>query len=604
MCSLPLCNHHRGCSDESDDSEEDDEGTTDSDYSELESSLEACLKKWTTVPHDMFDHPVVLGVSGGTAAFFALKYAGPKSGPSKDKYGRSPTYWIGKDLARAMDEVDFYEKIGTLDKQAYRLLHNWAFDYAGVLKKKCMLSKATLKGKTMEPDPREMLVLRNLRDGRSSTRLMDIKIGRETAVAGWHGKSWWRATKQRWLTDRVTMSDWAGFRLEGFDSPPECLRTQLEGSPSGCCQKISKKHRRLILQRQHASEFLGYFVDFCELRSQITDTRALLTPLEMSEATLYDAIRKMACMCGDAEAIPVPQMWIGSSLALICDGSRLLSRDKTLEMLRSKFDALTADPLNTIADVSIFDWGRSECVTQGDYDELAPKGQVSKESYKRYWAQWRSGVLRVLFDAVQLYLSKFAIPLAAPSQPSLFVEIWDYDTHDPSDLMATTRLPLEDTNGPMEVELDPGTITLEIFSSPPPANSRLIRQWHVIVHNVCGLPSGDLCSPSDMMVALTVELAGYNVGGTCMTPVIWNQNDADFDYQLDFGEARPEVVARLFEEVGGQFAQKMDRGTFQDTFEDFLESVETLRPLRSYVNRSNTAEERKHRKQSEGCSVA
>ena len=54
-----------------------------------------------------------VGVSGGTAAFFFVKY---KAGfekrelsPVTGKPVGSRDFWIGKDFARAQDEVDFYE---------------------------------------------------------------------------------------------------------------------------------------------------------------------------------------------------------------------------------------------------------------------------------------------------------------------------------------------------------------------------------------------------------------------------------------------------------------------------------------------------------------
>ena len=57
----------------------------------------------TRIDPELFDSPVQrLGVSGGTAPFFKLLLKG------------SPLpvdFYIGKDLSRASDEVDFYENV-------------------------------------------------------------------------------------------------------------------------------------------------------------------------------------------------------------------------------------------------------------------------------------------------------------------------------------------------------------------------------------------------------------------------------------------------------------------------------------------------------------
>ena len=63
------------------------------------------LPPHTEVPAKYFATPLPLSVSGGTAQFFALAYAGPASGPAMERYGRSPTYWLGKDVAFAVERM-------------------------------------------------------------------------------------------------------------------------------------------------------------------------------------------------------------------------------------------------------------------------------------------------------------------------------------------------------------------------------------------------------------------------------------------------------------------------------------------------------------------
>lgn len=70
----------------------------------LPESQQTSETQFTYVETKRFVTPVRrLGVSGGTAPFFSLQLAAAEGKSSGD-------YWIGKDLSRAMDEVQFYEK--------------------------------------------------------------------------------------------------------------------------------------------------------------------------------------------------------------------------------------------------------------------------------------------------------------------------------------------------------------------------------------------------------------------------------------------------------------------------------------------------------------
>lgn len=68
----------------------------------------------TKVPLSLFQTPFkALGASGGTAAFFRVQYKDDEWRTDETQAGvpiDSKDYWIGKDLARARDEVAFYEE--------------------------------------------------------------------------------------------------------------------------------------------------------------------------------------------------------------------------------------------------------------------------------------------------------------------------------------------------------------------------------------------------------------------------------------------------------------------------------------------------------------
>lgn len=80
----------------------------------------------TKVPVSLFETPFkALGASGGTAAFFRVEYKDDEWRTDKTQAGvpiDSKDYWIGKDLARARDEVAFYEEAQKVQPRSSHLL--------------------------------------------------------------------------------------------------------------------------------------------------------------------------------------------------------------------------------------------------------------------------------------------------------------------------------------------------------------------------------------------------------------------------------------------------------------------------------------------------
>merc|ERR1719422_1020464 len=151
------------------------------------------------VDESQFVTPVKrLGVSGGTAPFFELRL---KDAP----VDVSPTYWIGKDLSHAMDEITFYEELLEIKERGnsgVEAIIGFTFEYLGVLEAEEEGAEADGK--------KQLLVLRNLRDGCKQLRMLDIKMGEQTAAAGWQGKSRIAAMRQG-VIDGLTNSAAEGF---------------------------------------------------------------------------------------------------------------------------------------------------------------------------------------------------------------------------------------------------------------------------------------------------------------------------------------------------------------------------------------------------------
>eukprot|EP00435_Cladocopium_sp_Y103_P048586 s2038_g14.t1 len=348
----------------------------------------------------LFESPVQrLGVSGGTAPFFKLVLQNPTA-------EKACNYYIGKDLSRASDEVDFYEEVKlcgeTPSAAAMMPLLRFTFDYAGVV-------ALHEEGKETKK-PVELLVLQNLRDGRSKLRLLDIKIGQQTAQAGWQGKSHAAALRQA-VVDGLTNSAGEGFRLEGFDGQPASLTTMDPLHDLGKKnEKLSKKAFRIMLQRMTAASMLMFYLDL--LDHPLPSKAALEKELgrsETAEIVLHQTLVKVTGLAVACLKCPIPQKWIGSSVALGFDIGQMPKRGQE-EMLRSK----------TI--VSIFDWGRSELNTieknasmsaDDQHDRRKPQPQHLEPWYCNRGESGEGSCLCSLCDAVVLTLSIVFCQMAA-----------------------------------------------------------------------------------------------------------------------------------------------------------------------------------------------
>jgi len=516
----------------------------------------------------LFSSPSSTPRDGGTAAFFELTHTGGRCPPG------GANHWIGKDLSHARDELLFYEGIGKLCSR-YRLLHQWAVPYCGVLTARC-----TVDGK-LEEDARQLLVLRNLHDGAKKLRMLDIKIGEETALAGWKGKSWKGALTNR-IVDHMTNSVKQGFRLEGMDNPPRELLSRMEG-PSQALFSLdgNKRYKRFQLQCLRAQQFLQFWCDTDEMQSQWLGDASRLSPLEYSECILFDGICQLASLSVDAQLMPVPQMWLGSSLALACDVGALPLRQEML-------DALECLQSPAAARVSLFDWGRSELNTECLHRSLSDEEQSLREAY---WVLWQRGMLRVIFDAIVDYQRMFGWGLskgAATSLGEVIVEVWDFDTLSPSSLIGCVRIPLQQTCGPRFFVLDCSgaesrvafqflnlldaavgkegglpTLKAEVSTTALPQRSRLAQEaWHVTVHSVHDLPNMDVFGKTDPLVRVKIRSPGTHVGAVADSHVVYNHNTAMVNTRLDFGASRPHVVRSLYGVLGRMWGDALDPKLF------------------------------------------
>jgi len=508
----------------------------------------------TRVPTDYFQNPVVrLGVSGGTAPFFSLKLtplgqeklAGPYGHPHLNGH-ISESHFIGKDLSRAVDEVEFYEQ--TLEIQAgssegkdeggLEGLLGYTFQYVGIV-----TLEETVNG---EPVERELLVLQNLYDSLTKLRLLDFKMGDKTADVNWRGKSRARAYKQRVL-DTFTNSTKEGFRLEGFDGQPSVVTSMdplldlkfsrqrdITKEPD---KKAGQKAARMALQRMNGKQVLMHYLDLHVVpphnRTPLLSVEGadVYTKSEIAEIVLHESVRRLVQLSVACHTTTVPQKWLGSSIALGYDYGAFPTRSESNEQLVRD---------NVI--VNIFDWGRSECLTKEAYEGLTA---VEQEDRKKYWDFYMHGADTLSFVAARRYHNQFSNKKV---WNEVRIRVMDYDSSNNDDFMGEINLPLPratpNETWSEEFQLrnkgkpyvpgrtsggQRGTIKVEITWVPVAEDmqSRIKGSWHIRIVSGSSLLKKDILT-SDPYCLVTAN--GVHHQFTQMTSVkintlnpVWNE---------------------------------------------------------------------------------
>jgi len=460
----------------------------------------------TRVDKAFFENPVKrLGVSGGTAPFFSLKLT--KEGKEKfgTEYGKngtiSETYFIGKDLSRAVDEVEFYEKTlgikssnkddGTKDDGGMSKILGHTFVYLGVVP-----LDETVDGSPVE---RELLILKNLYDSLTKLRLLDFKIGERTADVNWRGKSRARAYKQR-ILDGFTNSTKQGFRLEGFDGQPKVI-TSMDPLISA----------RMALQRMNGPQVLMHYLDLHDvpdgenegLKDDVEESdyerkADVYTKSEVAEIVLHETVRQLVQLSATCHASTVPQKWLGSSVALGYDAGSFPPRSNSSEQsVRS----------NVI--VNIFDWGRSELLSKEAFDQLSAAEQSDR---KKFWDYYMCGIDELSHNATKKYNNQFS---NSDGWDEVTVRVMDYDSGNDDDFMGEVtlplpKIPLETTwseefvlrnkgkpfeRGKRKNGKSRGSIKLDIsWCEAPKTSSRIKGSWHITIDRASNLRIKDIIS--------------------------------------------------------------------------------------------------------------
>jgi len=319
-----------------------------------------------TVPSELFEEPCkALSCSGGTAAFFRVCYRA-----GQEPEGKFSSHYVGKDLAHASDEIEFYDNLrAAMDTDSrYATFAEVTMECPGVCKLICKDPKETAM------QVRYLLLLENLWNGYDEMRLVDVKMGAETSVACWKGKSRLHAWKNASI-DKRTNSVVEGFRLEGMECPPRNIAARMEMVNEGSSRMRSKiisgkAAKRFLLQRLRAHEFLGAWADVSALGAGAE---------YHAHGAVWAATEQVGKLLRVALELPVPQMWIGSSIAM------------GLEV--GKID------INPRVVVKVFDWGRAELHSVAQHAALT--AEQKKERWK-YWRQYLRSICRFYWELCRI----------------------------------------------------------------------------------------------------------------------------------------------------------------------------------------------------------
>lgn len=333
-------------------------------------------------------------VSGGTAPFFTVNLRQgrgncsgivrfDKPGDPRDRADTTPVDMrsdlsglVGKDVGHAKGEVDFYRSLQReIDTDPrWKAFGQFTLECMGVAALPCRKNGAL--------EERALLVLENMRQS-EDTRMLDVKIGAETAVAHWKGKSVIGAWKNSWV-DGHTNSAREGYRLESIDLPGAALRQRINVVVGGSMDTADKAFmsaramERMFCQRLSGRDIVGAFVDMREVGPGLE---------YQSRTMLLKSIRALQLLIHSMADIPVPQKWIGSSLSLCT------SVEQTLE--------------ERPVQCGVFDWGRSELTSAVEFEQLSGEEKADR---LRYWRQYNKALCRFQWEMCRMYAHRCCCP--------------------------------------------------------------------------------------------------------------------------------------------------------------------------------------------------
>jgi len=190
--------------------------------------------------------------------------------------------------------------------------------------------------------------------------------------------------------------------------------------------------------------------------------------------------------------VPVPQKWIGSSVALGFDCGSLPRRDEPEESIRKRVL------------VSIFDWGRSELNTVDKNVDLTAEEQADRLAF---WRHYVHGIDRLAWETARIHWQRFR---NTTGWKEIIFDVYDFDSATQNDFIGQARLQLPAKTGEIVLGLKShskngpaghtgavtgadgvSTITVSVEWRDFSEKSRLKGAWRVSLIKAANLPGLD-----------------------------------------------------------------------------------------------------------------
>jgi len=308
-----------------------------------------------------------------------------------------------------------------------------------------------------------------------------------------------------------------------------------------------RKGKRFQLQSMKGQEIFMHFLD---LHLEDFEDKDKIERSEYAEILLHEFVKQLTKLFTSCQNLPVPQMWLGSSVALGFDSG----------VLPSKIDEHCSIRKSVL--VNIFDWGRSEFNTMKNFDTLSQNDQLRRN---KYWNFYKTGIANLGLNAALEYKNRFG----TKQWIEIKIDIFDFDLLGKDDILGSVTIPVEETA--MKVlqlgNKRKGTLTYSMSWHPFDV-SRLCGVWKVKMIQANELPNKDgPFGTSDPYCMLTARSEGglhhsrqcTTVKANILNPV-WNEefefpisnieneflNDALVDGGLDLPHEGGENLEGLF----------------------------------------------------------
>lgn len=259
--------------------------------------------------------------------------------------------------------------------------------------------------------------------------------------------------------------------------------------------KINKanleKAEDIMFKKMCGTNAFRHFYDFRSNRRRDVDMN-IYSPTEVAGIISYEIMSQLIALSTACHKVKIPQKWIGSSVAVSADADFFPSRSSEAAEagIRSKVTC------------KIFDWGRSELLTDAKYENLSYHGRADRD---RYWNMYKKGIDRLSYNATRFYYHHFT---TRAKWTDVTLHVMDFDSMSSDSHIGKVVIPLPDVSN-IEAIGNLGesrtykvksvlassfgsTLTCSIRWVEYPADSRFAGVWRVGIERANDLPPMDV----------------------------------------------------------------------------------------------------------------